>query len=494
MSVLRKLASQTVIFGAGHVLAKVLSIILTPLLLSVASLGSTAYGAFTQLYAFVSFINVILIFGMETTFFRFLQDTDDPREVYNQAWIWVALMAGIFMAIIMPLGDSLAAFFDAPGQGIWIRLLAGVIVLDVVAAMPLARLRQQEKAGQFSLILIINVLLTLGLNYLFLVVLEYKDLSYIFLANLIASTAKLILSLIGGNLPTSLKPKPSVLRPMLAYGFFIMIAGFAGIMNETLDRAMLPKLWPDGGIWEGVPRTGLEMNGIYGANYKVAMLIQLAIQAFRYAAEPFFFKQSKEKDSPETFARVFHYFEIAALIGFLFIASFAQEIVSFDFFGLFQFYDEEFQVGLSIVPVLLLAYVFSGAYLNMSIWFKITKQVRFAILFTGTGALITILVNVLTIPTYGYLGSAWATLICYLVMSTMVYFVGQRYYPIPYRVGRLLIYAGVFIGLFFINRTIGPTEGYWLAFLSKFLLCLVGIGVVFIGEKYFSPFTNKTSE
>jgi len=259
-------------------------------------------------------------------------------------------------------------------------------------------------------------------------------------------------------------------------------------MNETLDRALLPKLWPDGQLWHGKPTTGQAMNGIYGANYKVAMLIQLAIQAFRYAAEPFFFKESKEKDSPETFARVFHYFVIAALMGFLVIGSFARELVTVEWFGRFTFIGEAYWEGLEVVPILLLAYVFAGAYLNLSIWFKITKQVRFAILFTGSGALITLLGNFLFIPSYGYLASGWTTLVCYVVMCGLVYAVGQRYYPIPYRMGRILLYGLLFVGLYGVNHHIGPSQGYWVAFALKAALCLLGIAAIIAGERYFSPF------
>lgn len=490
---LKKLLSQTAIYGAGHILAKLLNVLLTPLLTDVSGFEKAQYGIFSEFYAYVAFINIILIFGMETTFFRFVRDADDPKKVYNQAFVWVGMMGVAFLALMLPFRDVVAGWLGYGDQGYWLMLLSVVIFLDVLAAMPLALLRHKGMPGRYALILIVNVVITLTLNFIFLIVLGWQDLTWVFVANLSASAVKFLLSL-WGNLPSSLKLDRSTLGPMLNYAFFIMIAGFAGIMNETLDRTLLPKLWPDGALWHGKPLTGKELNGIYGANYKVAMLIQLAIQAFRYAAEPFFFKESKEKDSPETFARVFHYFVIAALLGFLVIGSFARELVTFEWFGLFTFIGEDYWVGLEVVPILLLAYVFAGAYLNLSIWFKITKQVRFAILFTGTGALITILGNVLFIPEYGYLASGWATLVCYVVMCVMVYFVGQRYYPIPYRMTRIMLYGVLFIGFYLINRSIGPAQGYWVAFAVKALLCLVGIGVIVVGEKWFSVFGRKKTE
>ena len=490
---LKKLLSQTVIYGAGHILAKLLNVLMTPLLTDISGLETSDYGAFSEFYAYVSFINVVLIFGMETTFFRFVQDSKEPQKLYSQAFLWVMGMASVFLLVMLPSSDGIAAYMGNEGKGPWLMLLSGVIFLDVMAAMPLARLRHQEKAGRYALILIINVVITLALNFIFLIVLDWTDLTWVFVANLVASGVKFLLAS-WGNLPSHGKPDTKILRPMLGYAFFIMIAGFAGIMNETLDRALLPRLWPEGGLWNGRPLSGIEMNGIYAANYKVAMLIQLAIQAFRYAAEPFFFKQSTRKDSPETFARVFHFFLIAALMGFLVIGSFTRELVTFKWFGLFTFIGEAYWEGLSVVPILLMAYVFAGAYLNLSIWFKITKQVRFAILFTGAGALVTILGNVLFIPEHGYLASAWSTLACYVLMCGLVYLVGQRYYPVPYRLGRVSLYLALYLGLYLVNRSIGPAAGYWLAFLLKAVICLAGIGVVVLGERYFSPFRKSMPE
>jgi len=493
MSGLRRLASQTLIFGMGHILAKVLNLLLTPIFTNVDHISDADYGIFSQFYAYVSFINIVITFGMETTFFRFIQDDKGSNKIYDQAFIWVGIMASIFLAIILLFHDNLAAILGYPDQGIWVLLLGGVIFLDGLAALPMAKLRQEEKAGRFSVILLTNVIVNLILNYVLIVVLQ-KGITFIFIANLIASAVKLGIALIG-NLPQELRIHGPTLRGMLNYAFFIMIAGFAGIMNETFDRASIPYLWEDGQLLGGIPRSGEAINGIYAANYKVAMLINLAIQAFRYAAEPFFFNRSKEKDSPQTFAKVFHYFLIAALMGFLVIGSFTKEIVSFNFWGLtsFTFIGEEYWSGLAVVPILLLAYVFSGAYLNMSIWFKITKQVRFALLFTGTGALITILGNFLFVPTYAYYASAWATLVCYVVMSLMVYFVGQRHYPIPYRVGRIFLYGLIFVGAFGINHQIGPTDGFLWAFLAKAAICLISIGGVLGLEKWKNPFALPPS-
>lgn len=470
------------IYGSSVILARLLNLAFTPLYTNIFE--REIYGIYTNLYAYVALVNVLLTFGMETTFFRFIQDSADPRKIYGQAFFWVGSMAGGFAILATSLHGILADWMGYSGQEQYLLYLIAIVGLDALAALPLAKLRHEDRVGWFATILITNVLVTLAANLVFVYWLRW-GIEWVFISNLIASAIRLGMAL-WKNLPSHLKPEKGVLRPMLDYAWYIMIAGMAGIMNETLDRIMIPFRWEDGKVFDGMAMTGEAMNGIYGANYKVAMLIALATQAFRYAAEPFFFKEDGNKDSPRTFARVFHYFMLAALTGFLVISSFAQEIVSFDVFGLTEgtFVNEAYWSGVKVVPILLAAYVFSAAYINLSIWFKITKQTRFAILFTGTGALITILINYIGIPILGYMASAWATLACYAVMSVMVYFVGQKYYPVPYQVGRLLGYGMLFALAFALNQQIGPTNAYWPAFLYKAMVCLVVLAGVAWVEKW----------
>lgn len=482
MSVLKKLAGQTAIYGSSVILARLLNLAFTPLYTSI--FPPEVYGIYANLYAYVAFVNVVLTFGMETTFFRFIQDSKSPNQIYGQGFFWVASMAGMFVILGGLLNGLLASWMGYEGQEQYLLYLIAIIALDALAALPLAKLRHEERVKWFATITITNVIVSLIANLVFVYWLRL-GLEYVFISNLIASAIRLSMAM-WKNLPKHLKPSWPLLREMLEYAWFIMIAGFAGIMNETLDRIMIPHRWEDGNSLDGLAMTAREMNGIYAANYKVAMLIALATQAFRYAAEPFFFKEDGKKDSPRTFARVFHYFMLAALTGFLLISSFAQEIVSFNMFGLTEgtFVNERYWSGVKIIPILLAAYVFSAAYINLSIWFKITKQTRFAILFTGTGALITILINYFGIPTYGYMASAWATLGCYFTMCILVYWVGQKYYPVPYQIFRIIGYGALFLLAFFINDQIGPTNEYWPAFFFKAGVCLVVIAMVGGIEKW----------
>lgn len=480
---LRKLASQTFLYGSSIILARLINLAFTPIYTEL--FDKEVYGIFTNLYAYVAVINVLITFGMETTFFRFVQDQAEPKRIYGQAFAWVGMLVLLLVGLGVGLQSWIAAAMGYPGREDLILYLVGIVALDGLAALPKARLRQEERVRWFAAIMLTNVLITLVANLVFVVWLRL-GIEYVFVSNLMASSVQFLMTL-WRNLPRHLRPDPKLLRPMLPYAFFIMLAGLAGMMNETLDRIMLPLRWEDGTWFAGATRSAREMTGIYGANYKIAILIQLAIMAFRYAAEPFFFREAGQKDSPRTFARVFHYFSLATLTGFLIIGSFVKEIVSFSFFGLFgadrTFVDDAYWVGLDVVPILLLAYVFSGTYQNLSIWFKLTKQTRFALLFTGSGALITILVNYFGIPHHGYLASAWATLLCYAIMSTLVYLVGQKYYPIPYRLRRLGLYGLLFLAAFWLNQRIGPTDGYWLAFVAKALISLATLVAVGLAEK-----------
>ncbi|MEM6261325.1 MAG: oligosaccharide flippase family protein [Bacteroidota bacterium] len=489
--VLKKLAGQAAVYGISSVLGRLLNILLTPIFTNKLAIG--AFGIVSYFYSYIAFANVFLTFGMETALFRFSEDHKDSDKAYHQAFIWVYLLVAGFWVLGFPLSNLIARLMDYPDKVDIVRLVMLIIGFDVMAALPLARLRQQEKAKLFAGINLFNIVLTLFLNIWFIYVQGITDITYIFAVNVAASGIRWLMALVSG-FPRGLKVDKQLMQELAGYGFYIMLAGLAGTMNEVLDRILIPKLWENGSIFNGVPRTGEELNGIYAACYKMGIFIALVTQAFRYAAEPFFFRTAKDKDSPETFSVVFHYFLIACLMGFLVISSFALEIMSFNFWGLTgdkTFIGKDYWEGVEVVPILLLAYVCSAAYINLSIWFKITKQTRFAILFAGTGALISIILNVILIPSIGYIGSAWTTLISYGFMCVMVYVIGQKYYPIPYRMGRLLLYAGICLIGFLLNHQIGPINGYGLAAVSKVFICSVAVGLIGLGEYFFPVFDRQ---
>jgi O-antigen/teichoic acid export membrane protein len=446
---LRRLASQTAIYGLSSVVGRALNWALTPLYAN--ALQMEDFGRFSDLYALTFFPLILLTFGLETAFFRFASPSGQSSKVEISAD--KAYAASFFTVGFFGLAFGLLGLlFSVPlarvlgyGQHLGlVQLVLFIIVLDVWAALPLARLRQRERPVQFAAISLLNVGITLILSILLVGVFRL-GIEWAFGVNAIASGLRLLMAL-KGNWPRWQLLERTQVEAMLRYGVWIMLAGLLGAVNETLDRALIPRLWPEGKVFAGWPRTGLELNAIYAANYKLAMIISLVVQAFRYAAEPFFFRHAADSRSPWLFARVFHYFTLLGLVVFLLVSAFAFDLVSFNFFGLtrYRLLPPTYWVGLQVVPILLMANLLLGAYVNLSIWFKLTGQVRYGLVIAAVGAALTIGINVATIPVLGYIGSAWATLVCYASMCALAYFLGQAYYPIPYRWARLGIYTFLF--------------------------------------------------
>jgi len=423
---LRKLASHTLIYGMSSILGRLINWGLTPVYLN--HFTEHQNGMISDLYALTFYPLIVLTFGMETSFFHFSHGKLHVDRAYTNSLTSVFALASIFALVgalcYVPLAHALGYY----GHEEYILILIGIIWLDTVAALPMAKLRYDERARWFTSISLSNIGLTIVLNVVFVVVFHF-GVEFVLIANLVASVVRLLMAFYG-NLPRSWKPDLEAWKPMLHYGFFIMLAGLAGTINETFDRNLLPRLWPNGGVYKGVPHTGMEMNGIYGANYKLGMFIALVTQAFRYAAEPFFFKHADGEKSPELFAKIFHYFILACLSVFLIITSFSYEIVSFDFGGV-RLFPPQYWVGLEVVPVILLANICLGAYINLSMWYKVTNRVRFGLFIAAIGAFLTILINFLGIPYWGYMACGYATLVCYASMCFLCYYFGKKHYPIP---------------------------------------------------------------
>jgi O-antigen/teichoic acid export membrane protein len=480
MSLIRRLASQTAIYGMSSIVGRVINWALTPLYVN--ALRMEDFGVFSDIYALTFFPLIVLTFGMETSFFRFAQNAEHSDQAYANSFLSVTVLGLSFGLLGYLLATPIAGVLGYANRPELIQLAVGIIVLDVLAALPMARLRQREKSTRFAIISIANILVTLVLTVLFLAVWK-KGVEWAFAANVIASGLRLVMALVG-NMPRLKVADPKLLRQMLGYGMWIMLAGLLGAVNETLSRALLPRMWTNGQVYAGWPRTGLEMNAIFAANYKLAMLISLVVQAFRYAAEPFFFRHAQEEDSPKLFARVFHYFIVLGLVVYLLVGSLAFDIVSFNFWGLsrYRVMPPTYWVGLEVLPLLLLANLALGAYVNFSVWFKLTGQLRIGLYLAAIGGALTIGINVLTIPILGYMGSALATLVCYTVMAALAYFLGQVYYPVPYRWARPLTYLALFTALVWLN-----SHSLKLHFEYKAPILVVVLLAVFWFEKTYRP-------
>lgn len=486
MSTVRTIARHTLIYGLSSVIGRVINFALTPIYVNV--FGPADYGLFSDLYALLAYPLVVLTFGMETSLFRFGEsDVAGRRLTAGQAYTNAAVLVGALGLVAGVVGwlsaAPVARLLGYAGQADLVRLLVVITVADVWAAVPMARLRQREHAARFAAISLANIGLTVALNLAFLFIWRW-GVEGVFWANAISSVVRLGLALID-NLPPSWRADAATLRTMAHYGAYITLAGLAGQLNEMLDKNLLPRLWPEARLWAGRPRTGLEMNGIYAANYKLGMFIVLAGQAFRYAVEPYFLRQQVADEAAHRrgLAQVFHYFMLAGLVTLLGVAAFAPEIVAFDFWGLFgrrTFIPKAYWVGLTVVPLVLLANLALAAYTSFGIWYKRTSQLRYGLLFALVGLVLTVALNALLIPHWGYIGCAVAHLVCYGVMAALCYGVGQHYYPVPYRLDRLgqhLLLVGLALGaMAWLGSTPRGAHPAWP--LWKAAICAVVIGVV----------------
>ena len=435
MSGLKQLASQTAIYGISSILGRALNFLLVGLHTRV--LGQESYGINTDLYVIIAFLMVVLSFGMETTFFRFANKNPEKKEtIYASALVFVVSLLLVFTALFALNFDGLTQVlrYEKFPYLLWISMV--ILALDVLSALPFARLRLENKAWRFASIRLLQIGLTIILNlFIFLAVpyfninilpapTEYPNgVTYIFVINIIASGFMVLLLL-----PQLLQLKMAAidvkyLRQMLVYSTPLVIAGLAGTINELVDRQMLKYLLPED--------TSMAQVGVYGAVYKISIFMTLVIQAFRYAAEPFFFQSATNKNAKETYAVVLKYFVFA---------------MSFMLFGITAFIDivkyfvgEKFQYGIYIVPILLAANFFLGMQVNLSIWFKVTDKTRFGAYISIFGALVTIILNLFLIPKIGFEGAAITTLVCYFSIALVTYLLGQKFYPIPYEMPKILL-------------------------------------------------------
>lgn len=457
MSKFKTLASETAIYGLSSIIGKAINFLLVPFYTSSAILKVEEYGIVTELYSYVAVLNVLYLYGMETAYFRFTSNSKDgEKEIYSNVFSSILLTTFVLSILLISSATPIINWLEFPGQERFVYWFAAIIAIDSLMAIPFVKLRYERKAKQFATYKLINIFLNLGLNLFFLyfckniwsgaflpewkgvIELVYNpdyNVEYVFISNLIAN-ATYILLLLGVIKKARFVMNWRILSPMLIYAFPLLLSQLAGNFNEMFSRMMLKKILPEGFY---VNFNNQEALGIFGACYKLSMIMTLAIQAFRYAAEPFFFRESNSENSKATYARVFLYFGIFGLLSVLAI-SLNLDIIKHIFLR-----DEDYWSALHIVPVLLTASLFLGLYYNLSIWFKVIDKTYFGTIISVSAAIITIVLNYLLIPIYGYDGSAMTTLIVYVFMCAFAYFTGMKYYPVKYDVKRLLLYLGLMV-------------------------------------------------
>lgn len=448
------------------------------------------YGIFTELYAYMAFLLVLLTYGMETTFFRFAEKENDPKKVFSTSLFSLFITSVFFIVAVLLFAQPIATAMEYPNNRDYIILFSLIIAIDAFSAIPFVYLRQQNKAVRFSILKVISVVINVGLSFFFLyycpralaqdpeswvgaVYSEHIGVGYAFISNLAASAITLLLLLpeISGLRPRVDFP---LLRRMLRYAFPLLIVGLAGMINEVSDKIIFKYLLiVPAGVEDGRQHVMAQL-GIYGANYKLAVLMTLFIQMFRFAAEPFFFAQAKESNAKQVYADVMKYFIIFCLFIFLGVMFYL------DIFK--HFIGPKFWEGLYIVPLVLLANLLMGITFNLSMWYKLNDMTRFGAYIALIGAAVTLLLNVLLVPRFSYLGAAWGHLGTYFVMVIVSYFWGQKFYPIDYPLRRIGFYFLLALVLFGVSYFM-PVGNPWVLRAINFILLVVFIGTSFYIER-----------
>ena len=426
------------------------------------------------MYAYVALFFVVLSYGMETAFFRYTRD-EDPNKVYSTALVSLVASSVGFILLSFLFGRQVADMLGYSKHVEYIIWFAIIIALDAITAIPFARLRQENRGLRFATLKILWIGINVILNVLFLLVfpwilknqagtfwaslvsLVYNPeigVGYIFIANLIASVATLLMVL-----PMMLDIKwefdKKLWNHMFRYAWPLLIMGLAGTLNESFDRILLKHLLPD-------KSTAMAQLGIYGACYKIPVLMTLFVQTFRFAAEPFFFTESKDEKAQLTYARVMTFFTIVCALIFL------GTMVYID--GIRHFVSENYYSGLKVVPILLLANFFLGVFYNLSVWYKLTNQTLFGAYIALGGAAFSLILNFVAIPYLGFMGAAWVRFLTYFLMMAISWYYGQKYYPIPYNLRKFFAYMGYAVILYIIHA--------WIPFPNEFMKLAAGTLII----------------
>jgi O-antigen/teichoic acid export membrane protein len=479
---IKKLLGQTVIYGVSSIVGRIINFLLVPLYTNV--LNPDEYGLLILMYSFVAIIYVFLIYGMETAYFRYNELVTEKKKVYNTSLISIIVSSLIFIVLSFCFSTDIASLIKQESYSNYVQWFVLIMALDAIAAIPFAKLRADNRPIRFATIKLINIGVNVGLNLFFILLCPFVlnnyssgllyDLvnvtfkpelglvAYVFISNLIASFIT-ILMLLPEIFKVRLQIDFLLWKKLTFYGFPLLIIGFAFAMNEMFGRILMNYLLPE--------EIALNQVGIYSASYKLAILLSLFVQAFRYAAEPFFFAQDKEKNSRKIYAQVMKYFVI---------------IMAFSSLGILLYLDvikliigREFRGAIGVIPILLLAYIFIGIFYNLSVWYKLTNKTIYGAVLALVGTLITVVLNFVLIPIYGYWGSAWATLSCYFAMMVFSYFWGRKKFKVKYELKKIITYLIVAFLLYYFS-TLFSIDSLYFRMLFHTLLMGVFVSIVLL--------------
>ena len=425
MANLKSLVKDTAIYGLSSIVGRFLNYLLVPLYTAKISAASGGYGVVTNLYAYTALILVLLTFGMETTLFRFAnKEGEKPDTVFSTAMLVVGVLSAVFLVIIYGFIGHIGGLIGYEGREMLVLMMATVVVLDALQAIPFSFLRFQNRAVRFASLKLLFIILNIGINVLYFIVLGKTDVFYVFSINLVC-TAFITFFFIPDLLKIKWNFSARLLRQMLGYSWPILVLGIAGILNQTADKIIYPYV-----------RTGLQGEvelGIYGACVKIAMVMAMITQAFRYAYEPFVFGKAKDSDSRQTYAKAMKYFIAFTLLAFLVVVGWLDVLK--------YIIGSDYWEGLKAVPVVMAAEILMGVYFNLSFWYKLTDRTIWGLWFSGAGCAVLIAVNILFIPRFGFMACAWGGVAGYGTAMLLSYFVGQRKYPICYPLRSIAVYV-----------------------------------------------------
>lgn len=432
MANLQSLAKDTVIYGLSSIVGRFLNYLLVPLYTAKIAVSSGGYGIITNIYAYVALLLVLLTFGMETTFFRFInKEGADVKRVYSTSLISVGSAGLAFVVVVFSLLSPISSAMGYADTPQYVGTMAIVVALDAFQCIPFAYLRYQRRPIKFAALKLLFIFLNILLNLAYFLTIDTPDVAFVFYINL-ACTG--IITFFFRKELTGFRWTfdATLFKQMWSYSWPILILGIAGILNQTADKMIYPL------VRSG--REGTVELGIYGASVKVAMIMAMITQAFRYAYEPFVFGKAKDKDNRETYAKAMKYFLIFTLLAFLMVVGYMdllKHIIGRDYWE-----------GLKVVPIVMMAEIMMGVYFNLSFWYKLTDRTIWGALFSGVGCATLIIINLLFINQYQYMACAWAGVAGYGVAMVLSYLVGQRYYPINYPLKSIAVYVLLAIGFY----------------------------------------------
>ncbi len=473
MAELKSLAKDTAIYGMSSIVGRFLNYLLVPLYTAVLPASSGGYGVVSNVYAYTALILVLLTFGMETGFFRFANKSDEnPEKVYANTLWFVGGLSLLFVILGMTFLHPIASFLEYPDHADYVGMMILVVALDSFQCVPFAYLRYKKRPIKFAAIKMLNIIGNICLNLFFLLLCPWLYVhapetvswfyhpdylvGYIFVSNLLMSAIQLFF-FVPELKGFSYRADWQLIKRMVAYSFPILIFGLVGILNQTVDKMIYPFLFDD-------RQEGLVQLGIYSATSKVALVMAMFTQAFRYAYEPFVFGKNKEADNRKVYAAAMKYFFIFSLLAFLTVMGY-MDILKF-------MVARDYWEGLSVVAIVMGAEIFKGIYFNLSFWYKLTDDTRWGAYFSLIGCAVILVLNVWLVPLYGYVASAWASVAGYGAITLLSYVIGQKKYPVVYPLKDMAVYLILAAVLFVLSEIVSVEHVIWRLLYHTLLICI----------------------